>query len=105
MRKFVFTFIAVIIVGCVVACLPKLRHSSPEQTQSDTITSDSITNLNENESDRLAFWFRHHDSVNHGLVLLAEHLWRLDSAAANGDNEERNKWYKECESALIVAVL
>ena len=102
MRKFVFTFIAVMILGCIVACLPKLRHSSPEQTQSDTIASDSITNLNENESDRLAFWFQHHDSVNHGLVLLAEHLWRLDSAAANGDDEERNKWYKECESALIV---
>lgn len=97
MKKFVFVFITVIIVGCIVACLPKWRN-----TQSDTIASDSITSLSENESERLAFWFLHHDSINHGLVLLAEHLWLLDSAAANGDNEARNKWYRKCESALIL---
>ena len=102
MRKFIFIFIAVIIVGFIIVCLPKLRHDKPEQTKSDTIASDNITNINENESDRLAFWFQHHDSINHEVVLLAEHLWRLDSAAANGDNEERNKWYRECESALIL---
>lgn len=101
MRKFIFTFIAVIIVGFIVVCLPKLRHGSPEQTKSDIIASDSITNISEDESDRLAFWFQHHDSINHELVLLAEHLWKLDSAAVNGDNNERNKWFRECETALI----
>lgn len=101
MRKFIFTFIAVIIVGFIVVCLPKLRHDRPEQTKSDTIASDSITNISEDESERLAFWFPRHDSLNHELVLLAEHLWKLDSAAANGDNNERNKWFRECKTALI----
>lgn len=102
MRNFKITFITIIIVSNIVACLPKIGNNSSDQTKSNTIASNSVTNISENESDRLAFWFQHHDSINHELVLLAEHLWRLDSAAANGDNEERNKWYRECESALIL---
>ena len=45
-------------------------------------------------------WFPHHDSLNRGFVLVAEQLWRLDSAAANSNTIGRTVWYEKCEKAL-----
>ena len=101
MKKFLFIFIAIIIVGIVVVAITKHQEESAVSQEEETIDSAAVAASKE-ASERLAFWFQHHDSINHELVLLAEHLWQLDSAAANGDNEERNKWYRECESALVL---
>lgn len=100
MRKLIFIVIAIIIVGIVIVAIPK--HQGEAAVPQEEVVDSSAVAASKEASERLAFWFQHHDSINHELVLLAEHLWRLDSAAANGDNEERNKWYRECESALIL---
>lgn len=100
MRKLIFIVIAIIIVGIVIVAIPK--HQGEAAVPQEEVVDSSAVAASKEASERLAFWFQHHDSINHELVLLAEHLWRLDSAAANGDNEERNKWYRKCESALIL---
>ena len=101
MRKFIFTFVAIIVIGIIIIHLPKGYNDISELKQSETTIKDCTSYSDEDDSDRLAFWFQHHDSVNHGLVIIAEYLWHLDSAAANGNNAERNKWYRKCEAALI----
>ena len=62
--------------------------------------ADSSVQTREDDSDRLGFWFPHHDSLNRGFVLVAEQLWRLDSAAANSNTIGRTVWYEKCEKAL-----
>jgi len=101
MRKFIFTFVAIIVIGIIIIHFPKGYNDISELKQSETTIKDCTSYSDEDDSDRLAFWFQHHDSVNHGLVIIAEYLWQLDSAAANGNNAERNKWYRKCEAALI----
>ena len=102
MRKFIFIVVALIIVGIVVVSIPKSKKGKTvfqEAENEETIDSASVAARNE-ASERLAFWFPHHDSLNHGLVLVAEELWRLDSAAANSNTIGRIVWYEQCEKAL-----
>ena len=102
MRKFIFVVVAIIIVGIVVVAIPKSKKEDPvsqEAEKEDTIDSAAIAASKE-DSERLAFWFPRHDSLNHGLVLVAEELWKLDSAAANSNTIGRFVWHEKCEKAL-----
>ena len=100
MKKFIFIIIAVIIVGIFVVAIPKHQEEkSASQETEETIDSAAI-DASKDASERLAFWFPHHDSLNHGLVLVAEELWRLDSAAANPNTIGRFVWYEKCEKVL-----
>lgn len=101
MKKFIFITIAVIIVGIVVVAIPKHHEEETASQEAEETIDSAAVAASKETSERLAFWFPRHDSLNHELVLLAEHLWKLDSAAANGDINERNKWFRECEMALI----
>ena len=100
MKKFIFGVIAIIIVGIVVVAIPKHKKEKTSQEVEETEKGDNTVNAREDDSDRLAFWFPHHDSLNRGFVLVAEQLWRLDSAAANSNTIGRTVWYEKCEKAL-----
>ena len=102
MKKFIIIIIAVIVISIVVVAIPKHEEEKTVSQETEETIDSSAVAASKEDTERLAFWFQHHDSTNHELVLLAELLWRLDFAAANGNNAERNKWYKECESALIL---
>ena len=102
MRKFIFAVVAIIVVGIVVVAIPKSKKEEPvsqEAEKEDTIDSAAVAASKE-ASERLAFWFPRHDSLNHGLVLVAEELWKLDSAAANSNTIGRFVWHEKCENAL-----
>lgn len=99
MKKFIFIVIAIIIAGIVVVTIPKHKEEAVVSKEEETIDSSAVAASKEN-SERLAFWFPHHDSLNHGLVLVAEELWRLDSAAANSNTIGRFIWHEKCEKAL-----
>ena len=102
MRKFIFIVIAIIIVGIAVVAIPKQKKEesvSQEVEKEETIDSAAVAASRE-ASERLAYWFPHHDSLNHGLVLVAEELWQIDSAAANSNTISRFVWHERCEKAL-----
>ena len=99
MKKFIFIVIAIIIVGIVVVAIPKQKEEAAVSQEEEAIDSSAVAASKE-DSERLAFWFPHHDSLNHGLVFVAEELWRLDSAAANSNTIGRFVWYEKCEKAL-----
>lgn len=99
MKKFIFIVIAIIIVGIVVVAIPKHKEEAAVSQEEEAIDSSAVAASKE-DSERLAFWFPHHDSLNHGLVFVAEELWRLDSAAANSNTIGRFVWYEKCEKAL-----
>ena len=101
MKKFIFVVIAIIIVGIMVVAIPKHKKEKPTSRVVEIVEkADSTVDGREDDSDRLAFWFPHHDSINHGFVLVAEQLWRLDSAAAKSNTIGRVVWYEKCEKAL-----
>ena len=102
MRKFIFIVISIIIVGIAVVAIPKQEKEEPvslEMATEDAIYSTAVAASRE-ASERLAYWFPHHDSLNHELVLVAEELWRFDSAAANSNTIGRFVWHERCEKAL-----
>ena len=101
MKKFIFLVIAIIIVGIAVVAIPDLKKDKQIDVKSGEENEDRPTTDSLDNSDRLAFWFPHHDSLNSGLVSLAEVVWRLDSAAANGNNKERDEWFAKCEKDLV----
>lgn len=100
MKKFIFGVIGVIIVGIVVVAIPKQKKEESAYLETEKENADSSVQTREDDSDRLGFWFPHHDSLNRGFVLVAEQLWRLDSAAANSNTIGRTVWYEKCEKAL-----
>jgi hypothetical protein len=100
MKKFIFGVIGVIIVGIVVVAIPKQKKEESAYLVTEKENADSSVQTREDDSDRLGFWFPHHDSLNRGFVLVAEQLWRLDSAAANSNTIGRTVWYEKCEKAL-----
>ena len=102
MRKFIFIVIAIIIVGIVVVAIPKQKKEEPvslEAEKEETIDSVAVAASRE-ASEKLAYWFPHHDSLNHGLVLVAEELWQIDSTAANYNTIGRFVWHERCEKVL-----
>ena len=102
MRKFIFIVVAIILVGIVVVAIPKSKKDEPvsQEAENEEIIDSAAVAAGKEASERLAFWFPHHDSLNHGLVLVAEELWRLDSVAANSNTIGRMMWYEKCEKAL-----
>ena len=100
MKKFIFGVIGVIIAGIVVVAIPKHKKEESAYLVAEKENADSSVQTREDDSDRLGFWFPHHDSLNRGFVLVAEQLWRLDSAAANSNTIGRTVWYEKCEKAL-----
>ena len=103
MRKFIFAVVAIIVVGIVVVAIPKSKKEEPvsqEAEKEDTIDSAAVAASKE-ASERLAFWFPRHDSLNHGLVLVAEELWKLDSAAANSNTIGRFVSIGICKKPLL----
>ena len=54
--------------------------------------------------NKLAYWFPEKDSVNHGYVSVAEHLWNLgreDERVDIFDYDVQMQWQKECEEVLV----
>ena len=100
MKKFIFIVIAIIIVGITVVAIPELRKSDSFVQGQDKEAADTNSASSDDESDKLAFWFQHHDSLNHGLVSIAEELWKLDSAAAHSNTVGRAMWYEKCQKRL-----
>ena len=100
MKKFIFIIIAVIIVGIVVVAIPKHQEEKTVSQEAEETIDSAAVAASKEASERLAFWFPHHDLLNHGLVLVAEELWRLDSAAANSNTIGRFMWQERCEKAL-----
>lgn len=100
MKKFIFIVIAIIIVGIAVVAIPELRKTEPTVQKSEEKVTDTTSTSSDDESDKLAFWFQHHDSLNHGLVSIAEELWKLDSAAAHSNTIGRAMWYEKCRKRL-----
>lgn len=100
MKKFIFLVIAIIIIGIAIVSIPKLKKDKQIDVISGEENEYRPTTDCSDDTDRLAFWFPHHDSLNRGFVLVAEQLWRLDSAAANSNTIGRTVWYEKCEKAL-----
>ena len=100
MKKFIFIIIAVIIVGIVVLAIPKHQEEKTASQETEATIDSAAIAASKEASERLAFWFPHHDSLNHGLVLVAEELWQIDSAAANSNTIGRFVWHDRCEKAL-----
>lgn len=100
MKKFIFIVIAIIIVGIAIVAIPELRKNDSVVQESEE-TANTTSQNSDDESDRLAFWFQHHDSLNHGLVSVAEELWKLDSAAAHSSTIGRAMWYEKCQKRLV----
>ena len=100
MKKFIFLVIAIIIVGIAVVAIPDLKKDKQIDVRSGEENEYRPNTDCSDDTDRLAFWFPHHDSLNRGFVLVAEQLWRLDSAAANSNTIGRTVWYEKCEKAL-----
>lgn len=100
MKKFIFIIIAVIVISIVVVAIPKHEEEKTVSQEAEETIDSAVVATSKEDSERLAFWFPHHDSLNHGLVLVAEELWRLDSAAANSNTIGRFVWYEKCEKAL-----
>ena len=100
MKKFIFIVIAIIIVGIAVVAIPEFRKTEPTVQKSEEKAIDTTSTSSDDESDKLAFWFQHHDSLNHGLVSIAEELWKLDSAAAHSNTTGRAMWYEKCQKRL-----
>ena len=65
MKKFIFIVIAIIIVGIAVVAIPELRKSDSVVQGQDKEAADTNSASSDDESDKLAFWFQHHDSLNH----------------------------------------
>ena len=101
MKKFIFIVIAIIIVGIAVVAIPELIKSDSVVQGPEKEAADTNSASGDDESDRLAFWFQHHDSLNHGLVFVAEELWKLDSAAAHSSTIGRAMWYEKCQKRLV----
>ena len=102
MKKFIFIVITIILVGIVVVAIPKQMEEksvSNEEENEKTVDSAAVI-VSKEGSERLAYWFPHHDSLNHGFVLAAEKLWQLDSAAANFNTIGRVVWQEQCEEVL-----
>lgn len=57
----------------------------------------------EEDNERLAYWFPYHDSINHGMVDIAEVLWNIDSVSLQGANNARAIWTEKCKNTLIHA--
>ena len=87
-------------VGIVVVAIPKHQEEKTAFQETEATIDSAAIAASKEASERLAFWFPHHDSLNHGLVLVAEELWRLDSAAANSNTIGRIMWQERCEKAL-----
>ena len=100
MKKFIFLVIAIIIIGIAIVSIPELKKDKQIDVISGEENGYRPTTDCSDDTDRLAFWFPHHDSLNRGFVLVAEQLWRLDSAAANSNTIGRTVWYEKCEKAL-----
>lgn len=100
MKKFIFIVISIIIVGIVVVAIPKHQEDATVSQEAEETIDSATVAASKEDSERLAFWFPHHDSLNHGIVLVAEELWRLDSTAANSNTIGRFVWYEKCEKAL-----
>ena len=100
MKKFIFLVIAIIIIGIAIVSIPELKKDKQIDVISGEENEYRPTTDCSDDTDRLAFWFPHHDSLNRGFVLVAEQLWRLDSAAANSNTIGRTVWYEKCEKAL-----
>lgn len=100
MKKFIFLVIAIIIIGIAIVPIPELKKDKQIDVISGEENEYRPTTDCSDDTDRLAFWFPHHDSLNRGFVLVAEQLWRLDSAAANSNTIGRTVWYEKCEKAL-----
>ena len=100
MKKFILLVIAIIIIGIAIVSIPELKKDKQIDVISGEENEYRPTTDCSDDTDRLAFWFPHHDSLNRGFVLVAEQLWRLDSAAANSNTIGRTVWYEKCEKAL-----
>ena len=100
MKKFIFLVIAIIIIGIAIVSIPELKKDKQIDVISGEENEYRPTTDCSDDTDRLAFWFPHHDSLNRGFVLVAEQLWRLDSAAANAKTIGRTVCYEKCEKAL-----
>lgn len=100
MKKFIFLVIAIIIIGIAIVSIPEFKKDKQIDVISGEENEYRPTTDCSDDTDRLAFWFPHHDSLNRGFVLVAEQLWRLDSAAANSNTIGRTVWYEKCEKAL-----
>ena len=101
MKKFIFIIIAVIVISIVVVAIPKHEEEKTVSQETEETIDSAAVAASKEDSERLAFWFPHHDSLNHGIVLVAEELWRLDSAAANSNTISRFVWYEKYEKTLI----
>ena len=100
MKRFIFIFIAIIIVGIAVVTIHESTKTESVVQESEEESIDTVSSNRDDGSDRLAYWFPRHDSLNHGLVCVAEELWRLDSAAARSNNIGRKNWFERCKKRL-----
>lgn len=96
------------LVGLMVVNLSCSNKKGGKQEQQiakvDSVAIEDSTENTESsandDSDRLAYWFQYHDSINPGLVAVAEELWKLDSAATISGSRERRVWYEKCKKRL-----
>ncbi len=114
MRKFIFGAIAVAIVLSIVI----LRSGEVKEVEirdeakparSDNVKSEEgrqaeAKPARSDDPERLAYWLPEKDSVNHGLVLAAEHLWmfgRESDSVDTYDFDYQMRWWQGCERAVV----
>ena len=86
---------------CNLSCSHKNR-SMIEQLNDDKRNANK-TYEREEESERLAYLFPYHDSINHGMVDIAEIFWSIDSVSLQGANTARAIWTEKCKNTLVHA--
>lgn len=68
-------------------------------TKSNEVTT---TTEEHSASDSLAFWWKHHDSINHVLVMTADPLWQFGRQGQDlYDWDYQMEWYNGCRTVLI----
>lgn len=86
---------------CIVAC--KQKETKPSR-ETGAVPSEQKEYVRTDDSKRLAYWFPEKDSINHGLVLVAEPLWMLgreNNDADIFDYDYQMQWQQECEKCLV----
>ena len=96
MNKFRF-LIFVMALMCLASC-------KKDAAQKDETLPVQQEYVGTDDPNKLAYWFPEKDSVNHGYVSVAEHLWilgREDERVDIFDYDVQMQWQKECEEVLV----
>ena len=99
MKRFITVVVAGIIFAIIAGSIPKQNYFLEAKAKAATYEeSETESYVRDSDVHRIA---NRHDSVDYGLINIAERLWLMDSVIANGNTADRTVWHDKCKKALI----